>query len=55
MKRFYNIFQTVMKFDSPPDVMRFGSFTFSQIFHLFCLSVPCQQLIDHSVSVADSM
>ncbi|XP_033212273.1 odorant receptor 22c-like [Belonocnema kinseyi] len=47
--------QTVMKLDQLFEAMRFGTFTICQMFHLCYLSMPCQQLIDLSVGISDSI
>ncbi|XP_033212271.1 uncharacterized protein LOC117169873 [Belonocnema kinseyi] len=43
--------QTVMKLDRLFETIRFMTFTICQMFHLFYLSVPCQQLIDVSSGI----
>ncbi|XP_043465680.1 uncharacterized protein LOC122500690 [Leptopilina heterotoma] len=47
--------QTVIKLDKLDEALRFGTFTLSQIIHLLYLSIPCQQLIDHSLSLSASI
>ncbi|XP_043483817.1 putative odorant receptor 59c [Leptopilina heterotoma] len=46
---------TVIKLDKLDEALRFGTFTLGQIIHLLYLSIPCQQLIDHSLSVSASI
>ncbi|XP_051153988.1 odorant receptor 22c-like [Leptopilina boulardi] len=47
--------QTVIKLHKFNEALRFGSFTISQIFNLLYLNIPCQQLIDHSIDISNSI
>nr|XP_011309750.1 PREDICTED: uncharacterized protein LOC105270482 [Fopius arisanus] len=41
-------FETVLKVDDPGETVRFVLFIIGQIAHLFCTSLPGQELLDHS-------
>ncbi|THK32930.1 odorant receptor 4-like [Diachasma alloeum] len=44
-------FETVLKVDDPGELVRFVLFIIGQIAHLFCTSLPGQELLDHSSRV----
>ncbi|XP_033223508.1 odorant receptor 49a-like [Belonocnema kinseyi] len=47
--------QTVMNLEHPEVAFRFASSTVGQMFHLFFLTIPCQQMIDLSLNISDSV
>ncbi|XP_051162560.1 putative odorant receptor 85d [Leptopilina boulardi] len=47
--------QVSMKVDNPTETFRFFTETLGQAIHIFYLTVPCQQLIDNSMSLTDSV
>ncbi|XP_051153964.1 uncharacterized protein LOC127277145 [Leptopilina boulardi] len=47
--------QTVVNLNKLNDAYTYAFFTMGQIIHIFCLTLPCQYLIDHSVKLSDSI
>ncbi|XP_043273897.1 odorant receptor 9a-like isoform X1 [Venturia canescens] len=45
--------QVLMHLHDPGQLIRFGSFSLAQIFHLYLNSVPGQKIMDHSTSIFD--
>ncbi|XP_047353046.1 uncharacterized protein LOC124950429 isoform X2 [Vespa velutina] len=46
--------QTIINIHNFSDVFRFGFLTIGEAFHLFCLTLPSQRIIDHSAKVFEN-
>lgn len=45
----------VMKLDDPAESFRISTEILTQGVHIFLITIPCQQLIDKSINLSDSM